>query len=253
MLTAPRLMDFEAFAAVRKPRLDGFLKAHLEQRAVVLHNLSLQQRRMVKFVELRDLSQTSPALLLRSGRPVFKRLKTFFSILQDCYPELVHQVLFFNAPAGAARLVAMLSSILNARMMAKIRLLPVAQAYTEMTWRLNAMAISSWMEQVSKAVDLNTMRLARGTEEYAARWLAKGQTLRWTVTVREKDVRFQYVFIEENCGARELEPLRMEETAVVAGAPLRGSLVAPGGGVFWARVSNAFSWLESKQCALLLE
>merc|ERR1719203_1398541 len=112
-------------------------------------------------------------------------------VIQDYYPELIHQVVLFNAPASASRLITILSSILNKRMLAKIRLLPVGQAYSEMVQRLNARALWSWITQTAQATDLNSLVLARGTEEYAVRWLSKGQALRWTVTVKDKNILFR--------------------------------------------------------------
>ena len=61
-----RLVDPKTFVSIAE-KVEFFIRCMLEQRAMVLHNLSMQQQRMVKFVELRT-SRTGPSQHDRIGR-----------------------------------------------------------------------------------------------------------------------------------------------------------------------------------------
>ena len=49
-----RLVDFRALSEQKDEALEDFLLAQLEQRGLVLHNLSHAQRRMVKYFEAQE-------------------------------------------------------------------------------------------------------------------------------------------------------------------------------------------------------
>ena len=78
-------------------RLDLFLRAMIEQRALVCHQLSVARSRLVKCVDLRDLTGISVAEVLTSGRPLIAKLGRIIAVIQDFYPELIHKALIFNA------------------------------------------------------------------------------------------------------------------------------------------------------------
>ena len=59
------------FQVADSEKFDTYLNCFFEQRAIVLHNLSMQQHRMVKFIELRDLNRFSVMLFLSSGTGLF--------------------------------------------------------------------------------------------------------------------------------------------------------------------------------------
>ena len=62
--------------AERDAKFDLFFRGTLEQRALVLHNLSVAQRRMVKFYEVRDFNAVWISELMRHGQYLLSRVST---------------------------------------------------------------------------------------------------------------------------------------------------------------------------------
>eukprot|EP00928_Gymnodinium_smaydae_P060882 TRINITY_DN4476_c0_g5_i1.p1 TRINITY_DN4476_c0_g5~~TRINITY_DN4476_c0_g5_i1.p1 ORF type:complete len:375 (-),score=84.76 TRINITY_DN4476_c0_g5_i1:111-1235(-) len=252
MVAAPRLIDFAAFADLADSEvIDTFFKCHLEQRALVLHNLSMKQKRMVKFIEVRDLNNMSVTTLLSSGRPLIAKFKEILQQVQDFYPEMLHRALMFNAPGTFATVFNLISVIMNERMKAKVRVFAVGDAFAEMTRHLSARAILSWMTELNGDVNLEGMELSAGCEEFTARRLSKGQELRWTASVLEKDIELRHVFLPD-----EVNPdkeAQVEKKMVSAEAPYEEKFIAESDGVVWLCVSNAHSWMTGKTVTLKVE
>ena len=57
----------------------------------VCHTLSVARARLVKCVDLRDLTGISVAEILTSGRPLIAKLGRIIAVIQDYYPELIHK------------------------------------------------------------------------------------------------------------------------------------------------------------------
>ena len=76
-----RLVDPKAFHDMAD-RVEFFMRCMLEARAIVLHNLSLEQSRMVKFVEIRDFNNVYVSEMITHGRPFIQRLKALISSVQ---------------------------------------------------------------------------------------------------------------------------------------------------------------------------
>jgi hypothetical protein len=93
-------------------QIDLFLRCNIEQRALVLHNLSMQQQRMVKFVEVRDLNAVWISEIVNKGRALLARVKKLMGTVQDFYPEVVHRVLIAHTPAAFSTLYAITSPVL---------------------------------------------------------------------------------------------------------------------------------------------
>ena len=53
----------------------GSLRAMIEQRAIVVHNLSVARQKMIKCVDLRDLTGISVAEIMRDGRQFIGRMQ----------------------------------------------------------------------------------------------------------------------------------------------------------------------------------
>lgn len=252
MLTAARLIDFQAIVELMEQTdvFSGFLAAHFEQRSMVLHKLSLQQGRMVKFVDVRDMTGASILAMLHKGRPFIAKVKSILQVIQDYYPEMIHQVIMFNAPAAVARIKAIINTILNERMRAKLQFFPVVEAYNEVIGRLTARAILSWMKQ-TQSTSFNDFELGRGVEEYAVQWLSKGQTLRWKATVQWKELKLRFAFVAEAAGG--VSRPRPEELTLEADAPREGA-VGPvdSDGLVWIALNNSTAWTACKVKELVL-
>jgi len=238
LAVCPRLIDFEVLADPEvNSKVEIFLKSHLEQRAIVLHNLSLQQERMVKFVELRDLAQLSIPRLLSRGHALMTVIKKLIGLIRDVYPEVVHQVVMINAPSSISLLLNVITPLLNERMKAKIKIVPIATTYVAVTERLSARAVLSWIQSV--CVESDELILARGAEEYAARWLRVDEVLKLKLVVASKDVRLR-------CAFSSLEGAHSEivDAQVTADTPHEYVFKALTEGVFWVCMSNATGWGE---------
>jgi len=256
MVAAPRLIGYDAFEKLdREDKIVPFLAASFEQRAVFLHHLSLQQRRLVKFVDVRDLTGFAILPFLSKGRPLIAKLKQILTVVQDYYPEMLHQVIIFNAPSAISRVMSIVSSILNERMKAKIRIYPVVEAYNEVTRRLNARAIWSWMRQVNEDLSFDGLELTRGAEEYAVRWLAPGQSLHWKISVQWKELQLRLVFLPEDATAKAGRPSPpVQELTAAPDVPREGQVGPVGGaGVVWIALSNATSWKACKVERFILQ
>jgi hypothetical protein len=71
---ADLMMLADGANAERDAKFDLFFRCTLEQRALVLHNLSVAQRRMVKFYEIRDFNAVWVSELMRHGQYLLSRV-----------------------------------------------------------------------------------------------------------------------------------------------------------------------------------
>lgn len=69
-------------------KLDLFLRCMLEQRALVLHNLSIEQRRMAKYVEIRDFNSVWISEIVARGKALLGKMKRLIGTVQSYYPEV---------------------------------------------------------------------------------------------------------------------------------------------------------------------
>ena len=152
-LSVTRLFDFAKQPAEKEAQVDEFLTAMIEQRALVVHNLSVKQRRMVKCVDLRDLTGTSVKEIITRGRHTLAKMQRFISTVQDHYPELIHRAFVFNAPSAFSQLFALISPILNERMRSKVRVFPTGHALGDVLGRLQPRAVWSWLAQATVRLD----------------------------------------------------------------------------------------------------
>ena len=149
-LSVTRLFKFGALTdgTLDDAHLDAFLRAMIEQRAIVCHTLSVAQRRLVKCVDLRDLTGISVSEILTSGRPFIAKLGKIISVIQDFYPELIHKAFIFNASPAFSQLFALVSPMLNARMQAKVQVFALGGSFEQLACRMEARACWSWLSQV---------------------------------------------------------------------------------------------------------
>jgi hypothetical protein len=84
---------------VRSRAALALARVAVEARAYALHCLSMQQQRMVKFVEVRDFNNVYISELISGGGPILQRFKSLMSTLQTYYPELIHRAIIPFAPS----------------------------------------------------------------------------------------------------------------------------------------------------------
>lgn len=263
MINVARLMDLDACEPLINEEtfledFKVFLKGLLEQRAVVLHNISHKQHRMAKFVDVRDANQIGIAKILRlcssHSMKVLGTMKELFTVVQDYYPELIHKVVAFNIPDKLATVINLFSSLLNDRMRSKIRILPIGAPFDEMSGIMQAGALWSWVDFAARGaqLDFSSLIVPEGSQEYTVRWLEKGQTCNWVVTCLEgPDVGFLYAFLSSReVGGAEGRKHSCEEVKVYNGSPHEGSWTATEAGVLWLCINNVFSWFTPKTISL---
>ena len=103
VLTLLRFIDYSVFSELSTDSMAQFLRALLEQRALVLHNRSVAQRRMVKFVDVRDANGLSVTELLAKGRGLLSTIKTHIAVVQVRMPTRTRTWQNSTRPAQPAR------------------------------------------------------------------------------------------------------------------------------------------------------
>jgi len=246
----PRLLDLERMEAVEDGALRLFVLGQLEQRWRVLHNLSLRQQRMVKFVELRDLNGASMTNLALRGSRTVSRFLSILSGLQDFYPEVIHQVLVLNTPSTFSTVFDMISPAMNPRMLSKIKVHPVGVEFTRIATMLSARAVWSWVAQSTSHLDFGSLVIDNGAQEYTARWLDEGQTASWSVLLKDgADVLFRRAFLSAPVAGKAAAPTSSEEL-VYLGKPVGGSFTPVAPGVLLLCLDNTSSWWSTKTCSI---
>ncbi|CAK9006977.1 unnamed protein product [Durusdinium trenchii] len=201
-----RRVDFETLerAPGRAPTGDDFLLSQLEQRWLVLHNLSKKQRRMVKFFEVRDMNGASISTLLTEGATQLSKIKNILSIVQDFYPEMIHQVAVLNSTSSFSGLFNFLSPIFNERMKAKIKVRPTGIPFEEVADLMEAKAIHSFVEETCGHLCWSHLLVPSGGNEFLSRWLKQGQKLEWTAILEDgADVMVHTAFLPQDESQQE--------------------------------------------------
>ena len=88
ILVALRFVEYDMVGDVEE-MVAPFLRAMMEQRALVLNNRSLLEKRMAKFVEVRDFNGAWVSSILTQGRGLVGKLKGFIKSVQEFYPEVM--------------------------------------------------------------------------------------------------------------------------------------------------------------------
>lgn len=241
-----RRVDFETLERYGDEARDDFLLSQLEQRWLVLHNLSKKQRRMVKFFEVRDMNGASISTLLTEGATQLSKIKNILSIVQDFYPEMIHQVAVLNSTSSFSGLFNFLSPIFNERMKAKIKVRPTGIPFEEVADLMEAKAIHSFVEETCGHLCWSHLLVPSGGNEFLSRWLKQGQKLEWTAILEDgADVMVHTAFLPQDESQQEELAFIAEEKLFLRKA-ITSEYEAPAEGVYWLSVDNSSSWVNSK-------
>ena len=233
-----RLVEPRAFGDM-SDKIELFLRCMLEARALVLHNRSMAEKRMVKFVEVRDFNCVYVSELLKHGRPFIQKLKSVLSSLMSHYPELIHQAIIANAPATFSNIYSLVSSVFNDRMQAKILVLPATVPFSRLAELLQPRALHSWTLTLSGVVDWDQqVTVANGASEFTSRWLDAGETLQWKVALCEGET----VRIAVHWVATAGNAVVLHDAEIKTSETCEGKHVAAESGVVWLCVDNVASW-----------
>jgi len=253
-------------------QIDLFLRCNIEQRALVLHNLSMQQQRMVKFVEVRDLNAVWISEIVNKGRALLARVKKLMGTVQDFYPEVVHRVLIAHTPAAFSTLYAIISPVLNERMRAKVGVQPLGAPFDALFARFDARAIHSWHALLERTVDwASEVQVEAGTSEATTRWLEAGESVEWAVRLASGPdllVHTRFVPADGSAAAStadgtgggkvdgsDAQGARVGHTGterLEGEGACEGRLVAVRAGVLYLCLDNVSSWTRSKRACVTI-
>lgn len=245
-----RLTDFKTLEAYGDEARDDFLLAQLEQRWMVLHNLSQKQRRMVKYFEVRDMNGAAITTLLSEGANQLSKIKNILSVVQDFYPEMIHQVAVLNSTSSFSGLFNFVSPLLNERMQAKIKVRATGIPFEDIAGLMEARAIHSLVDVSCGHLSWSHLLLPSGGNEFLSRWLQKGQKVEWTAILEDgPDVLLHSAFLPEDESTQEELAFIAEEKLFLRKA-ITSEYEAPAEGVYWLCADNSSSWVNSKTITL---
>merc|ERR1719460_3030221 len=147
------VMRYTRFDKLHEITLDillDFTYSVMELRQLVVTNLSIAQRRMVKMVDVRDLHCVYITSIMQQGMPLIQLQRQALGAVQAYYPEMIHRILIFNAPKGFASLWSIISSVMNERQRAKVQVYPTEVNLQEMANCLNVAAIHQWVSRIGQ-------------------------------------------------------------------------------------------------------
>ncbi|KAL1522816.1 hypothetical protein AB1Y20_017786 [Prymnesium parvum] len=257
LLTLIRYVDFAAFDAFHTEAgemvLRSFVNGMLEQRALVLHNRSIAEHRMVKCVDVRDFTGGSVTEFISKGRGLLSAIKAQLAVVQSFYPELLHQAIIFNAPAMFSNLFSLLSGLLNERMRSKISIVPVAASLATMLEHLDARAIHSWLSQACPERYWSQFVVPNGATECISCWLEEGETVIWKVSIRgAAKMTLKSVFMpgRSATACREaVKPCAISKEETVVGE-FTGYHEAATDGVFFVCLDNSTAFWSAQTCSV---
>jgi hypothetical protein len=244
--------------AMDSGKLEEWNVLYLEWRSLLLHKMSLSQRRMVKFVEVRDMTHLAVLQFLWSSGFLVKRFMGIMRQVADFYPEQMFLAYVHNASPSFSSLFAVISPSLNERIKAKIRVQQFG-ACAQIANALGAAALNNWITQLLERTgrDLESFAVDGGGEEYAVLWLAEGEEATWTLTVCDKsggDAAVRVLFLpsvaEEGTSAEAMTVSGDGSPSADFGRPARGKYVAPSDGVFWFCATPSGRWRNGSRLSL---
>jgi len=246
-----RHVDFALVSEVDPAALTEFVSCMSEQRAIVLHARSIAEKRMVKCVEVRDLTQFSMAYAVSCASSL-RKIAGLIGVVQDWYPEMVHRVLLFNTPSTISQVMAILAPFLSPRTRSKIVEFPLGQPFAQMGALLHAAALYSWGAQAGEQLRFGELVVPRGSEESAVRWLSQGERVSWSLELLTKGtsmtVRCAFLPAGKASGGGA------SETVAVVSSEARhtSEFVAAEAGLLRVCLDNTDAWWYDKEVSLTI-
>jgi len=244
--SAVRLADFRKLESFGDVARDDFILAQLEQRWMVLHNLSKKQRRMVKYFEIRDMNGAAISTLMSEGTNQLSKIKSTLGLVQDFYPEMIHQVSVLNSTSAFSGLFNFVSPLLNERMQAKIKVSATGLPFEELAGLMEPKALHSWVQETSKHLSWSHLVVPSGGNEFFSRWLHPGDSLEWTAILEDgEQVMIHSAFLPQD-ESRQEELAFVGEEKLLLRKAITSEFEAPAEGIYWLCVDNSASWVSSK-------
>eukprot|EP00435_Cladocopium_sp_Y103_P038916 s1050_g10.t1 len=243
------LVQIDEIMAVTDEDLVHRMSLICELREMHLDRCSEESQRLVKFVQVRDLTGLNISAVVRN-RAVMKRLADVFKIISTAYPETLSKMIIVNPPAGFNMLWMAVQPMLNQRIKQKFVFIP--DGPFEFPQKLAAMTGTSALQALADLGERDTsMDWPPGRSSFQYRVLSPGCKAQWSFEVQPPGcyLQLQVIFFEEVEDGRpspvthEVFPMQAV-TGAVSGhcGPLGVS------GLLWFTWNND-SWTSTMQIA----
>lgn len=254
MFVQPRYVDAERLGALSAEVFGAFMIGMFEHRSMLLHKMSIEQHRMVKVLDVRDLTDVGVTDIFTKVVPILKQVKNVLSVVQDFYPEVIHRAVIINAPSTFANVFSIVSVLLNERMKSKISILGPTTPFPEVAAPFSSAGMREWLDYqpsfMSERPKSEFEEIAVGASAMTWHhiWLpAAGASCTWLAKVAAKNIRVAGYSLEEG---KELQLI--SEVKVEAGEDHTGRFEAPAPCCFVIVLDNASSWFTGKDVSLKL-
>lgn len=257
MFVQPRYVDAERLGALAPEVFAAFMVGIFEHRSMLLHKMSIEQHRMMKVLDIRDLTDVGVTEIFSKVVPILKQIKGVLAVVQDFYPEVIHKAVVINAPSTFANVFSIVAVLLNERMKSKISILGPTTPFPEVAAHFSSSGMREWLGYRPPYQDPVPERPSSEFEEVAVAassmtwhhfWLpAAGASCVWLAKVAAKNIRVAAYFLQEG---KELQ--LVSEVKVEAGEDHSGRFEAPSPGCFVLVLDNASSWFTGKDVSIKL-
>eukprot|EP00930_Biecheleria_cincta_P071006 TRINITY_DN58567_c0_g1_i1.p1 TRINITY_DN58567_c0_g1~~TRINITY_DN58567_c0_g1_i1.p1 ORF type:complete len:490 (+),score=64.41 TRINITY_DN58567_c0_g1_i1:57-1472(+) len=246
-------LQLDRIMAISDERLFGAFNKLVELRQFHLDRWSEQQGRLIKVVQVRDLSGLSITRIVRDAL-VMKRLSRILKSLNTAYPECLYKLVLLNLPGAFNLLWAALSPLLNERIRSKVHFL--AGGPFDFPRELLALCGPRVLPALARAAreeKEDERKLGPGHASFACCEVPAGYASTWLFKVSPPaaTLRFSVLFIE--LGSDDTIHLTEE---VVAPSLVRqtvsGSFAPPEGGrgLLWLTWHNE-TWVQEQRLSSL--
>eukprot|EP00656_Telonema_subtile_P000899 TRINITY_DN10431_c0_g1_i1.p1 TRINITY_DN10431_c0_g1~~TRINITY_DN10431_c0_g1_i1.p1 ORF type:complete len:364 (-),score=96.30 TRINITY_DN10431_c0_g1_i1:153-1244(-) len=165
-------LDLNLFSAISEEQFEAFIITFMEQRGIVLHNLSERQGQGVQYAEMRDVDLLAITDLLSSPR-ILKRLKSVFAKIQTYYPETTKSIHIVHPPSTYSALFKVISTFMNQRQVDKITVAEAGNCIPMLATVMTHESLFSWVR--IRGNQAGALNLAKGQTRYLAERVEEGQ------------------------------------------------------------------------------
>eukprot|EP00746_Dinoflagellata_sp_MGD_P056455 gnl/MRDRNA2_/MRDRNA2_24432_c0_seq2.p1 gnl/MRDRNA2_/MRDRNA2_24432_c0~~gnl/MRDRNA2_/MRDRNA2_24432_c0_seq2.p1 ORF type:complete len:339 (+),score=52.39 gnl/MRDRNA2_/MRDRNA2_24432_c0_seq2:339-1355(+) len=175
-----RLLDPSSWTPEIFDVYDDFILGLLELRSAALHEQSMAEHRMAKFVEIRDFLDVSIPILLVRSMQILKKIGQVMGKAQDAYPEQVHYACIINTTSNFSQLWDFVKPVLNERMRSKVRVFQVGVPMSDISREFNFDALHSLLNIVPEKTLVERCVLA-GSVAYWCHQVGVGTEVSWKI------------------------------------------------------------------------
>lgn len=208
----------------------------VELRQEHLDKLSMDEGRLIRTVQVRDLRGLSIPNLIRD-RALMAKLRKIMSVFPTAFPETISHVVILNVPPGFNLLWSIISSFFKPRMKRKLRVLG-GDFLEELAPLLGTRGLEALVNTWRLGSSSGVVEVKAEAKEYACLRLECGEVGEWSFTVgAASGLCFDISFVSEERQVREVQA-----RAACKAGEVRGSYPASAAGLLWLAWSNNSGW-----------